>query len=147
MYVKLAVVVLVLIVQRRVDATDPADIRDTSSQERPLNVQKRRLSIQDTGRPKNHVSISFLCLTSWSCNLHSPGFFTPKSAQAAYYSRLLRYHKDSFPPTPIPPSPPKCACRLHFFVRQKLNLAGKAQLYAPISPGQKCISKFPIWIH
>ncbi|KAF4077586.1 hypothetical protein AMELA_G00209820 [Ameiurus melas] len=43
MYVKLAVVVLVLTVRRRLDATDTSD-----SHERPLNVQKRRLSIQDT---------------------------------------------------------------------------------------------------
>lgn len=52
MYVKLAVVVFVLIVQSRVDATDSADVHDTSSQERPFNVQKRRLSLQDTGRPQ-----------------------------------------------------------------------------------------------
>lgn len=50
MYVKVAVVVLVLIVQRRVDASESADIYDTSSQERPLHAQKRRLSLQDTGK-------------------------------------------------------------------------------------------------
>lgn len=51
MYKKLAVVLLVLMVQHRVENTDSADIYDTSSQERPLNSQKRRLSLQDTGKP------------------------------------------------------------------------------------------------
>lgn len=72
MYAKLPVVVLVVVTvvgtaQRRVDATDSHDVYDTSSQERPLNVQKRRLSLQDTGRQKkkkkeSHVSFHFRCL-------------------------------------------------------------------------------------
>lgn len=51
MSVKLAVVVLALAVQRSGDAADSSDSHESSSQERPLTAQKRRLSLKDTGRP------------------------------------------------------------------------------------------------
>ncbi|MCJ8740960.1 hypothetical protein PDJAM_G00065160 [Pangasius djambal] len=77
MSVKLAaVVVLVVIVQSRADATDSADAHDTSSQERPLHVQKRRLSLQDTVEIQQCLLSAgdvgcgtFECFTNNSCDI------------------------------------------------------------------------------
>ncbi|KAB5549060.1 hypothetical protein PHYPO_G00062910 [Pangasianodon hypophthalmus] len=77
MSVKLAaVVVLVVIVQSRVDATESADAHDTSSQERPLHVQKRRLSLQDTVEIQQCLLSAgdvgcgtFECFTNNSCEI------------------------------------------------------------------------------
>ncbi|KAK3524274.1 hypothetical protein QTP70_026043 [Hemibagrus guttatus] len=76
MYVKVAVVVLVLTVQRRMEASESADIYDTSSQERPLHPQKRRLSLQDTAEIQQCLLSAgdvgcgtFECFTNNSCEI------------------------------------------------------------------------------
>ncbi|XP_026995694.1 stanniocalcin-2-like [Tachysurus fulvidraco] len=76
MHVNLAVVVLVLIVQRKVNTTDSADVYNTSSQERPLNAHKRRLSLQDTVEIQQCLLSAgdvgcgtFECFTNNSCEI------------------------------------------------------------------------------
>ncbi|KAF5898417.1 stanniocalcin-2-like, partial [Clarias magur] len=76
MSVKLAVVVLALAVQRSVDATDSSDSHESSSQERPLTAQKRRLSLKDKAQMQQCLlgagdvgCATFQCFTNNSCEI------------------------------------------------------------------------------
>ncbi|KAK2827432.1 hypothetical protein Q7C36_018358 [Tachysurus vachellii] len=76
MHVNLAVVVLVLIVQRKVDTADSADVYNTSSKERPLNAHKRRLSLEDAVEIQQCLLSAgdvgcgtFECFTNNSCEI------------------------------------------------------------------------------